>query len=267
MSQDELRTATQADYRRFLLPENQHPAASLYPPMGDEDLKILEQDVRANGLWVPLVVLADSGGDEKLLDGRSRAHACDRAGLGDDSVEIERLTLRDIGSPTEFVLSLNSHRRHLTNDQRKGIAAKAALLLEEEARQRQLANLRQNAEVEKPSPSGKRSRDIAATAIGKTGRAIQGSITIAKQRPDLNEQQIAGRMTESQAKKIVKPAATPPSWKSEIKELELVVAERLGLPPSAVHIRKLGGHCKRSYQAMLDFASLDELRRVLCTCA
>jgi hypothetical protein len=67
-------------------------------------------------------------------------------------------------------------------------------------------------------------------------------------------------MTEAQAKKIVKPAATPTSWKSEIKELEPVVAERLGLPPSAVHLRKLGGHCKRSFQAMLDFASLGSAR-------
>jgi hypothetical protein len=37
MSRDELRTATQADYRRFSLPKNQHPAASLYPPMGNGD--------------------------------------------------------------------------------------------------------------------------------------------------------------------------------------------------------------------------------------
>ena len=241
MIRDESRT-TQSDYARFLLPENQHPAASLYPPMGDEDLEILEQDIRANGLWVSLVVLADSGGDEKLLDGRSRARACDRAGLGDDSVRIDRVTQRDIGSPTEFVLSLNSHRRHLTSDQRKGIAAKAALLLEEEARQRQLANLRQNADVERASTSGKRSRDIAASAIGKTGRAIQGSITIAKQRPDLNEEQIAGRMTEAQAKEIVKGGNVLDGnaedgrhyWLSP-PELTAKVAAELGVPAEQLY--------------------------------
>jgi hypothetical protein len=147
--------------------------------MKEAELAALTKDIETNGLRVSRVVFAAPDGSEKLLDGRNRVLACERAGLKNDAITVDRVTERDIDSPTSLVLSLNSHRRHLTNDQKKAIAAKAALLLEQEGKQRQLATLKQNqsaqsAVVEKPSTTGK-SRDIAATAIGMSGRAADGT--------------------------------------------------------------------------------------------
>lgn len=45
-----------------------HPAAELFPLMGDDDIAALAADIKANGLRQPIVL----DGDGKLVDGRKR---------------------------------------------------------------------------------------------------------------------------------------------------------------------------------------------------
>jgi hypothetical protein len=122
-----------------------HPAAELFPPMSEPELRELGEDIKANGLRTPIVVYKD-----KLLDGRNRLDAMELVGVkfrfaperrtktkfsyleddaGDDcgstifddnSFVIENFN----GDPYAFVLSANLHRRHLTGEDRRDLIAK-----------------------------------------------------------------------------------------------------------------------------------------------
>jgi ParB-like chromosome segregation protein Spo0J len=93
-----------------------HPAAELFPLIDGAEFEALVADIREHGLMEPVVVDAEG----RLIDGRNRARACERLGI--------RPTTKtyDGDNVTQFVVSHNLHRRHLTDSQRAMIAAKLA---------------------------------------------------------------------------------------------------------------------------------------------
>lgn len=99
-----------------------HPAATLFPMMDAESFERLKADIKENGQEKPITFF-----DGKLLDGRNRMMACHDLGIEPLSEEIE-----DAGDgsfdPFKWVLSMNLHRRHLTESQRAMVAAKLAKL-------------------------------------------------------------------------------------------------------------------------------------------
>ena len=109
-----------------------HPACDLFPLMDGEPLKELAADVAVHGLLEPIVLH-----EGQILDGRNRAIACDIAGAEPHYREWE-----GNGSPTEWVISANLKRRHLTNEDRALIAVDLRKLFEGEARKRKLACLK-----------------------------------------------------------------------------------------------------------------------------
>lgn len=92
-----------------------HPAAQLFPLMGEEDLAALASDIKANGLRQPLVL----DGEGRLLDGRNRLEACKRAKVEPAFVSVNG------ADPVAVVVSLNVKRRNLTASQRAIGAAEA----------------------------------------------------------------------------------------------------------------------------------------------
>jgi|GEM_PF-1958192 len=95
-----------------------HPACSMLPLMSDDSLEELAADIKANGLNKPIVLV-----NGKLLDGRNRLLACDRAGVEARFEDYEG------DDPVGWALSLNFHRRHLTDTQKALVGAKAERLL------------------------------------------------------------------------------------------------------------------------------------------
>lgn len=92
-----------------------HPAAELFPLMGDDDLAALAADIKANGLRQPIVI----DGSGKLLDGRNRLAACTIA-------KVEPVFVSSNGDdPVALVVSLNVKRRNLSASQRAIAAAEA----------------------------------------------------------------------------------------------------------------------------------------------
>ncbi len=86
-----------------------HPVANLFPLIDGPQFDALVSDIAANGLLEPIWLHST---DNAIIDGRNRYRACLAAGVAP--------TFRrwhGSGSLTQFVLSLNLHRRHLTSSQ------------------------------------------------------------------------------------------------------------------------------------------------------
>jgi hypothetical protein len=99
-----------------------HPAATLFPMMDADSFQRLKADIKENGQEKCITFF-----DGQLLDGRNRMKACEELGIEPSIEEIE-----DSGDgkfdPFRWVLSVNLHRRHLTESQRAMVAAKLATL-------------------------------------------------------------------------------------------------------------------------------------------
>jgi len=121
-----------------------HPAAELFPMMSPDELRELGEDIKKNGMKIPIILSAVDDREHPLqvLDGRNRLDAMAAVGIlhptewGELEVttpsgDRERL-FTDLVSgradepidPHAFVLSANLHRRHLTAEQKREIITK-----------------------------------------------------------------------------------------------------------------------------------------------
>lgn len=91
-----------------------HPLCALFPRMSDEQLDELAEDIAANGLRRPIVLL-----DGMILDGGNRYAACVKAGVA------PQFKWFDEPNALAFVLGENLRRRHLTVGQQAMIVASA----------------------------------------------------------------------------------------------------------------------------------------------
>lgn len=89
-----------------------HPLCTYFPRMGATDFDALKEDIQSNGQTHPIYTL-----DGMILDGGNRYRAlCE---LGMEPVVIEYTGT----NPTQFILSSNLHRRHLTQGQSAAIVS------------------------------------------------------------------------------------------------------------------------------------------------
>lgn len=100
-----------------------HPAADLFPLMDEDALSRLAEDIEKHGQRDPVVLC-----DGKVLDGRNRVLACGRLGCEPETEE-----WGGVGSPVEWVLSKNLHRRHLTPSQMAMVVAEAKRIADSES--------------------------------------------------------------------------------------------------------------------------------------
>jgi ParB-like chromosome segregation protein Spo0J len=137
-----------------------HPAATLFPMMDADSFQRLKADIKENGQEKCITFF-----DGQLLDGRNRMKACEELGIEPSIEEIE-----DSGDgkfdPFRWVLSVNLHRRHLTESQRAMVAAKLATL-------KRGANQHSKEDAQICAPSMEQAADMLS--VGKR------SVTNAKQ--------------------------------------------------------------------------------------
>lgn len=100
-----------------------HVIAQQFPPMDEDSYAKLREDIRANGLMVP-IVLYRFHGELCVLDGVHRQRACDETGA---EPRYEEYAGDD---PIAYALSLNLARRHL-NDGQRALLASGLVLLEQ----------------------------------------------------------------------------------------------------------------------------------------
>lgn len=146
-----------------------HAAAKIFP-LDESNIDSLAEDIRKNGQTVPIEVC-----EGRIIDGRRRSLACERLGVKPQTREV------NVEDPVAYVLSLNLHRRHLTETQRALIGARAKKLYEKQAKERQrirkgnqpgatVANLPQLSGNSRTA-AGK-ARDAAGKAVGVSGKSI-----------------------------------------------------------------------------------------------
>ncbi|EXI92797.1 MAG: hypothetical protein AW12_00277 [Candidatus Accumulibacter sp. BA-94] len=93
-----------------------HPAAEIFPEMDAPALAGLTADIAVNGQREPILLL-----DGQVIDGRCRLRACEQLGI---EPLVRHLGATVVGDPYVLAVSLNLHRRHLTESQRATVAAR-----------------------------------------------------------------------------------------------------------------------------------------------
>lgn len=96
-----------------------HPLVHLFPRMAKDEFQQFKQDIVANGLYIPILVLE---GTDLIIDGRHRYEAC-------VAIEVEPKIEYFCGNDNRVlqkILSLNSRRRYLSESQRAAVAAELA---------------------------------------------------------------------------------------------------------------------------------------------
>lgn len=96
-----------------------HAIANIFPPMSEAEFQALKADIDQYGQREPVWLY-----EGKVIDGRHRVRACDELGRQ------PRTEVYDGFDAVAFVVSLNLHRRHLSESQRGIAFAKAAQLYE-----------------------------------------------------------------------------------------------------------------------------------------
>ena len=92
-----------------------HPYADLFPMIEGEARASFTENIRANGVLAPVVLL-----DGRILDGRNRYRAAQELGIECPTVEFAGT------DPLAFVIAANLERRHLSTAQRAAIGAEMA---------------------------------------------------------------------------------------------------------------------------------------------
>ena len=171
---------------------NWHEAANIFP-LDEEHIDELAEDIKANGLLVPIEML-----DGQILDGRRRSMACERAGVEPDCVEV------DPDDPVAYVVSLNSFRRHMTPSQLSMVGARIRDIYAKQAKERQRLSKGRGKKGPVNLPDLKSdARDAAGKAVGISGSTVDHATAVIKNGvPELADAVDAGDVAVSLAAKV-----------------------------------------------------------------
>ena len=217
-----------------------HAVANIFPMMGEPEFSELKADIAKNGLKLPIWLH-----EGKIVDGRNRYKACLEVGGN-----VERFQEWDgVGSLVEFVVSLNTKRRHLTPSQ-LAVAAQFCLpVLEAEAKERQVLAGRLFGENHPQEVGSAMNQPLKATSsveslkripkatqqaskiMGVGSTLISAAKAIAKVSPEMIEKIQSGEITVTVATKELQESCVLGSKKnaqpsiSKIKEKDKAIAD------------------------------------------
>jgi len=181
-----------------------HPICLLMPSADQDELQSLTDDIRAHGLFDPIVLF-----EKRILDGRNRAAACESAGLAPRYVEFE-------GTREEalmFVVSHNLKRRHLN----KQAIADTLVEAEDFNLHYELGEPAAGSDIKMSArtPKTASSRELAKAAGGAVSREMINATRKVKEKaePELREAVRRGRIGVQDAARV---ADLPPDQQKAI---------------------------------------------------
>jgi len=187
-----------------------HEAANIFPMLPDDELQSLAEDIKTNGLQVPIELL-----DDKIIDGRNRYRACQIVGVTPKMVKVYT------EDPIAYVMTVNLHRRHLTPSQRAMAAARAREKYDQQAKDRQEATQITGGKppvVETLPPPGReaenrdfgKSRDQAGKIACVSGRTVDKASKVLAEAPAETVKAVTdGKMTVTAAVRGLEKAKAP----------------------------------------------------------
>lgn len=152
-----------------------HPAAEIFPLIDGEDFNALVEDIRKQGLINEIWLHPDGS----ILDGRNRYRACLEAGI-----EPRFKTWDGEGFAADFVWSLNDRRRHLDGNQRKLAAARYAVELEREAKDRQGTRTDLTLASNEAEVAFGKSAEHAAEKFNESRATVERAVKVVKEGSD-----------------------------------------------------------------------------------
>ncbi len=167
------------------------------PRLPAAEAAALAADIGARGILTPL----DATAAGVVLDGHERLRAARELGLRQVPVRIVAPT-----DERSYILLAALRRKHLNPGQRAAVGLDLDEFEQErqEARERQRANLKQNAEVASSPPRGERTRDRVADKVGVSPRTVQDAETVRTYDAALYEQVKQGDVFVSKAARTVR---------------------------------------------------------------
>lgn len=191
-----------------------HPAAEIFPMMSAKEKADLVEDIRANGVRSRIELLGETLEDAVLLDGRNRMEAMEVLGIAFDA-HYKLTSPDDVPDPVGYVLSLNLHRRHLSESQRAMVAESIATLKNGERRCEKGGSIDppfrdtsipEAAAALNVSPASvKRARKVKAKGSDELNAAVvDGTMSVSKAAA------IAGRSKEQQAAAVTEAKKPKP---------------------------------------------------------
>lgn len=150
----------------------------LIPRPTEEDKDVLRQDIKKNGIKIPIVINEDN----VLIDGYTRNDIA--KGLGFEEVPVEIRGFKDKREETYFIFQVNSFRRHYTTAQRVVMALKLLEFEKEKAKKRQREHGKTAPGKTKtivghePTTVSGKARDIVAKQTGLSSKTLQSGIKI-----------------------------------------------------------------------------------------
>ena len=163
-----------------------HPVADIFPLMEGQAFLDLCDDIEENGLREPIWLC-----ENRIIDGRNRYRACKEVGATPSYREYEG----DLAGLIPFVLSLNLHRRHLSEGQRAMVAAKVANLTHG-----QRADLARDANLHVLPVT----RDEAAGLLNVSPRSVATAKSVLESaKPETIKAVESGGMAPSLAAKVI----------------------------------------------------------------
>ncbi len=181
-----------------------HPLANIFPMMSEAELQVLAEDIRTNGQreWIQ-----EYRG--QILDGRNRLKACELAGVEPEICEVGYDDDENF-DPVAHVISMNLHRRQLTESQRALVAARIKEQFSQQAKKRQVeAGKTTGKSHPKVGPNldqpNRRANEQAGKALGVSkGSVANASTVLAKGSKQLIEAVERGEVAISKAAKAAK---------------------------------------------------------------
>ena len=163
-----------------------HPAAQAFPLMTGEAYERHREDVRDNGIRIP-IMLAKHEAQWMILDGRNRQRACDETGRKPRYEYFEG----DLAAAVRYAVSVNMARRHL-NETQRSLAAK------------RLASLGWGGDRSK-APIGALTQADAAELMNVSERSVdRAGVVLEHGIPELIEEADKGEIAVSRAAEIAK---------------------------------------------------------------
>lgn len=174
-----------------------HPLADLFPLIQGQEFEDLVADIEQHGVREPITVTPDG----MILDGRNRWRAAQEAEI-DCPFAVTEL------QPDEwagYVVSLNIHRRHLTESQRSYVAAELETVRHGGVRRSdQDANLHLGLDDE-PVAAPAITRQAAADMLNVSVRSVAAAALVRERAvPELKDRVKSGEVSVSAASVIAK---------------------------------------------------------------